>query len=251
MSEASVLERILTRKREERAEDSPPARGFADAIARTAGGGRPAVIAEIKRASPSRGVIRERYDPAAIAASYAEGGAACLSVLTDADFFLGADEHLIAARSACPLPVLRKDFTIDPWQVWEARALGADCILLIVAALDDARLETLTGAAVEAGLDALIEVHDGAELERALRLPTRLLGVNNRDLRTFETRLETSIALRERVPDDRLMIAESGIHDRSDVARLMRADVRAFLVGEALMRADDPGAALGELFGTP
>ena len=259
----SVLDRILARKREEvaersrarpmeamraLAEDAPPPRGFADALARTIEGGRPGVIAEIKRASPSRGVIRADYDPAAIAERYAAGGATCLSVLTDHDFFQGDDAHLQAARSACPLPVLRKDFTIDPWQVWEARALGADCILLIVAALDDAQLEALTGAAVEAGLDALVEVHDADELERALRLPTRLVGVNNRDLRTFETTLETSLALREQVPDDRLMVAESGIHTREDVQRLMAADVRAFLIGEAFMRADDPGAALAALF---
>ncbi|HEU4814016.1 MAG TPA: indole-3-glycerol phosphate synthase TrpC [Xanthomonadaceae bacterium] len=262
-----VLRRILVRKHAEVAERSarrpldalreqaaamPPARPFVGALAEAVAAGRPAVIAESKRASPSQGLIRADYDAAANARSYAAAGAACLSVLTDAAFE-GRDEHLVAAREACALPVLRKDFTIDPWQVHEARALGADCILLIVAALDDARLASLADTAMALGMDVLVESHDAAELARALRLPAAhgrvpLLGVNNRDLRSFAVSLDTTLRLRGQVPEDRLLVAESGIRTRADVACLRDAGVPAFLVGEAFMRAPDPGTALRELF---
>ena len=259
-----VLERILARKVEEVAERTgvrslaavieaaiaaPPVRGFRSALAARITRGDAAVIAEVKRASPSKGLLRADFDPAAIAASYARGGAACLSVLTDVDFFQGADAHLDQARAACTLPVLRKDFTIDPYQVWEARALGADAVLLIVAALDDVRLAELNATAAEAGLDVLVEVHDAEELERALRLAPPLLGINNRNLRTFDTRLETTLDLLHEVPEGTLLVTESGILEREDVARMRGAGVHAFLVGEAFMRADDPGARLAELFG--
>jgi indole-3-glycerol phosphate synthase len=194
--------------------------------------------------------MRPDFSPAAIAASYAAGGAACLSVLTDVDFFQGADAYLQEARNACTLPVLRKDFTIDRYQVYEARALGADCILLIVAALDDAALVELSTLAQSLDLDVLVEVHDGAELDRALATRAPLIGINNRNLRTFDTRLETTLDLLARVPADRLLVTESGIHTRADVARMRAAGVHAFLVGEAFMRADDPGAELRRLFGT-
>lgn len=225
-----------------------PPRGFFNALARTIAQGQPAVIAECKKASPSKGVIRESYDPAAIAASYATAGAACLSVLTDAHFFQGADADLVAARAACALPVIRKDFVIDPYQVAEARALGADCILLIVACLDDRQLDQLSGAAASYGLDVLVEVHDRTELERALRLRTPLIGVNNRDLKRFVTDINTTIALLKDIPEDRLVVTESGIHSAADVRILRDHAVNAFLVGEAFMRADDPGARLAELF---
>jgi indole-3-glycerol phosphate synthase len=259
-----VLERILARKAEEVAERTgvrslaavteaaiaaPPVRGFRSALAARITRGDAAVIAEVKRASPSKGLLRADFDPAGIAASYARGGAACLSVLTDVDFFQGADAHLDQARAACTLPVLRKDFTIDPYQVWEARALGADAVLLIVAALDDVRLAELNATAAEAGLDVLVEVHDAEELERALRLAPPLLGINNRNLRTFDTRLETTLDLLHEVPEGTLLVTESGILEREDVARMRGAGVHAFLVGEAFMRADDPGARLAELFG--
>ena len=258
-----ILKRILARKREEiaeRAENLPldeliarvpaalPARGFADAIRRRLATGRPAVIAEIKKASPSKGALRADFDPAAIAASYARHGATCLSVLTDADFFQGSDVHLRAARAACTLPVLRKDFTVDPYPVYEARAIGADAILLIVAALGDAQLQDLAAVAREVGLDVLVEVHDAAELERALALGTSLIGINNRDLRTFETHLETTFNLLSRVPPDRIVVTESGILAPGDVRALRSKGVNAFLVGEAFMRATDPGAKLAELF---
>ena len=203
----------------------------------------------MKKASPSKGVIREDFHPGAIARSYAEGGATCLSVLTDVQYFQGADAYLQEARAACELPVLRKDFLVDPWQVWEARSLGADCILLIVAALDDDTMLRPSETAGEAGLDVLVEVHDGEELERALALPTPLVGINNRDLRTFETSLDVSLELHEGMPERRLTVAESGIHTAGDVARLRSAGIDAFLVGEAFMRAADPGKALAELFG--
>jgi indole-3-glycerol phosphate synthase len=259
-----ILQRILARKAEEiaersavlplaelsaRIEDAPPVRGFAAAVEEKLAAGLPAVIAEVKKASPSKGVIRADFDPPAIARSYARAGAACLSVLTDRDFFQGSEEYLRQARAACELPVLRKDFVIDPYQVYEARAIGADCILLIVAALDDAALLELSLLAAELELDVLCEVHDIGELERALALPVPLIGVNNRDLRTFETTLDTSLALKARMAgDDRVLVAESGIHTREDVARLRAADIHAFLVGEAFMRAGDPGQALGQLF---
>ena len=258
-----ILNRILARKAEEvaarrarisiedlarRAEAASPVRGFVAALRQRTAHGQAAVIAEIKKASPSKGLLRADFRPAEIARSYAAGGATCLSVLTDVDFFQGADEYLEQARAACTLPVLRKDFTVDPSQVVEARALGADCILLIVAALDDARLTELAALAARLGMDVLVEVHDAAELERALKLDTALLGINNRNLRTFETRLDTTLDLLARIPDDRIVVTESGIHTPADVARLRAAGVHAFLVGEAFMRAADPGAKLKELF---
>jgi indole-3-glycerol phosphate synthase len=261
---SDVLARILARKREEIAErervhpiaelarcatDAGPARGFERALRAKLAAGAAAVIAEVKKASPSKGVLRSDFHPAAIAASYAAGGAACLSVLTDRDFFQGHEEHLLGARAACELPVLRKDFTVAPYQVYEARALGADCILLIVAALDDVELGDLCDLGLELGMDVLIESHDAGELERALRTRSRLIGINNRDLRSFETRLETTLALRGRVPADRVLITESGILAPSDVARMRDAGVHAFLVGEACMRATDPGSELARLFG--
>ncbi|WP_297527065.1 indole-3-glycerol phosphate synthase TrpC [Thiohalobacter sp.] len=258
-----ILERILARKREEiagrsarlpeaalreRLRDAPPPRGFVTALETRVHAGQPAVIAEIKKASPSKGVLREDFRPADIARSYEAGGAACLSVLTDEDFFQGRDAYLQQAREACSLPVLRKDFMLDPWQVLEARMIGADCILLIVAALDDAQLRTLTDLAHELGMDVLVEVHDAAELERALALPARLVGINNRDLRSFEVSLDTTLDLLDRIPADRLVVTESGIHTPADVARMRAADVNAFLVGEAFMRAEDPGSELRRLF---
>ncbi|WP_455385849.1 indole-3-glycerol phosphate synthase TrpC [Acidihalobacter prosperus] len=260
-----ILRTILARKTEEiahrraavplaelraRAADAGPVRPFAGALEASIASGRAGVIAEVKRASPSKGLIRPDFDPPAIARSYAAGGASCLSVLTDRDFFQGSEEFLVAARGACELPVLRKDFTVDPYQVYEARAIGADCVLLIAAALDDARLSELLDLAHELGMDALVEVHDAAELRRALMLPARLLGINNRNLRTFETRLETTLDLLAEIPADRRVVTESGIHTPQDVARLRGAGVQAFLVGEAFMRAPDPGAALAALFQT-
>lgn len=258
-----ILNKILRRKAEEiaersgrvslreicwRAEAADAPRGFGRALQTSIDVGRAAVIAEIKRASPSRGVLREDFDPAAIAASYEQGGASCLSVLTDVDFFRGADDDLRQARGVCSLPVLRKDFIIDPYQVYEARALGADCILLIVAALGDAMLLELLQLADHLQMDALVEVHDAQELERALMTPAPLIGVNNRDLRSFETSLETTLDLLSRMPDERLLVTESGIHTREDVKRLRDHGVHAFLVGEAFMKAQDPGAKLRELF---
>jgi indole-3-glycerol phosphate synthase len=258
-----ILQRILARKAGEIAErsarvsldelrarcaDAPPPRGFVTALRAKIGAGQAAVIAEVKKASPSQGVIRANFDPAAIARSYEGGGAACLSVLTDIDFFQGADAYLREARDACALPVLRKDFTIDAYQVYEARALGADCILLIVAALDNAELEELSALAHKLDMDVLIEAHDGQELDRALATPARLIGINNRNLRTFQTSLDTTLNLRGRVPADRLLVTESGIHSRVDVERMRGADIHAFLVGEAFMRAENPGAELQRLF---
>lgn len=233
---------------EQAAADSEPPRGFVNALRENIAAGRPAVIAECKKASPSKGVIREDYDPPAIAASYAAGGAACLSVLTDVNYFQGADEHLVAARAACTLPVIRKDFMVDPWQIAESRALGADCVLLIVACLDDVELDELFAQATSYGMDALIEVHDRTELERALRLRAPLVGINNRDLKRFVTDINTTIGLLDDIPADRLVVTESGIHTREDVATLRGHDVGAFLVGEAFMRSPDPGARLRELF---
>lgn len=224
-------------------------RGFARAIQVAAGEPRSAVIAEVKKASPSKGVIRADFDPKQIASSYEQGGAACLSVLTDVDFFQGADEYLLAARAACMLPVLRKDFVIDPYQVVEARALGADAILLIVAALGQDQMLELAAVAAEVGCDVLVEIHDRSELDRALDVESMLLGINNRDLRTFTSTLDTTFELLPHVPADRIVITESAIHTREDVARMRDAGVHAFLVGEAFMRAQDPGEKLRELFG--
>jgi indole-3-glycerol phosphate synthase len=258
-----ILKQILDRKREEVAErqaarplaelrqaaaDAPAPRGFHRAVARAIEAGRPAVIAEIKKASPSRGILREDFDAAAIARSYAAAGATCLSVLTDVDFFQGSDACLVEARAACELPVLRKDFILDPWQVVESRAIGADCVLLIVSALTDPQLRELADAAAELGMDVLVEVHDREELERGLMLRTPLIGINNRDLHTFETGIETTLRLMVDVFPDRTVITESGIHSREDVEELRRNNVHAFLVGEAFMQAADPGAKLEELF---
>jgi indole-3-glycerol phosphate synthase len=220
---------------------APSARGIASVS------GSPAVIAEIKKASPSKGVIRPDFDPAAIARSYQQGGATCLSVLTDRQFFQGADEYLVQARASCDLPVLRKDFMVDRWQVLESAAIGADCILLIVAVLDDDALTELETCAREVGLDVLVEVHDEAELQRALKLKTGLVGINNRDLHTFDVDLRTTLDLLDQVPDDRLLVTESGILAREDVDLMRARGVHAFLVGEAFMRAPDPGAALRSL----
>lgn len=258
-----ILKKILVRKAEEvsarsarlsmrelgeRIGDLPAPRPFAQALRARLDQSKPAVVAEIKRASPSRGVLRENFDPAAIAAEFEAGGAAALSVLTDQDFFQGADEHLIAARRACALPVLRKDFTIDAYQVYEARALGVDCILLIVSALGDAAINDLAGLAIHLGMDVLVEVHDADELERVLHLDRLMLGINSRNLRTFETNLDTIVGLLASISDDRLVIAESGIHTREDVKYLRDHDVHSFLVGEAFMRADHPGERLAALF---
>ncbi|UTW06424.1 indole-3-glycerol phosphate synthase TrpC [Pseudomonas benzenivorans] len=264
MSIPTVLEKILARKAEEvaarralvslaevegqaRGADAP--RGFARALLEQAKRKQPAVIAEIKKASPSKGVLREHFVPAEIAQSYQAGGATCLSVLTDVDYFQGADRYLQEARSACGLPVIRKDFMIDPYQVVEARALGADCVLLIVSALADSQMAELAATAKDFGLDVLVEVHDGAELERALKtLDTPLVGINNRNLHSFEVSLETTLDLLPRIPRDRLVITESGILNRADVELMEINDVHAFLVGEAFMRAESPGAELERLF---
>lgn len=233
---------------ERRAAAAPPPRDFAGAIRDRILAGRAAIIAEIKRASPSKGVIRADYDPAAIARSYESAGAACLSVLTDREFFQGDAEHLKSARGACRLPVLRKDFVVDPWQVFESRAMGADCILLIAAALAPSAMAALESIALGLGMSVLVEVHDAVELEAALKLKTPLVGINNRDLRTFRTRLETTLELLPRVPPGRIVVTESGILAREDVARMRAGGVNAFLVGEAFMRAADPGAELARLF---
>lgn len=261
---ADVLQRVLAVKAKEvarakgakppgalrdEARRVAPARDFIGALRSKITAGKPAVIAEIKKASPSRGVLRENFDPGAIAASFERHGAACLSVLTDERFFQGGLEHLKQARAACKLPVLRKDFTIDPYQVYEARAAGADCILLIVAALDGPRMRELEAAASEVGMAVLVEAHDGGELEQALRLNTPLIGINNRNLRTFETRLETTLDLVAQVPPERMVVTESGILSPDDVQTLRDGRVSCFLVGEAFMRAADPGAELARLFG--
>ena len=258
-----ILRKIVARKREEiaarrsrvplaeletRVADADPARGFVAALKAKIDAGRAAVVAEIKKASPSKGVLREDFRPDEIARSYAAGGAACLSVLTDVDFFQGSDAHLQEARAACELPVIRKDFIVDPYQVVEARAIGADCILLIAACLDDATLRALNDQAHGLGMDVLIEVHDAVELRRMLCTQNTLVGINNRDLRTFEVSLQTTLDLLPSIPGDRLVVTESGILDHGDVALMRRHGVHAFLVGEAFMRAPDPGARLSALF---
>jgi indole-3-glycerol phosphate synthase len=247
--ELAVLrtQRSLASWRDEAAGCGNP-RGFAAALRAKRVAGQAAVIAEIKKASPSKGVLREHFVPAEIAASYAAAGAACLSVLTDESYFQGSAAYLQQARVACALPVLRKDFIVDEYQVVQARALGADCVLLIVACLSDTQMVELEACALMLGMDVLVEVHDAAELERALRLKTPLLGINNRNLKTFEVTLDTTLALLPRVPADRLLVTESGILARADVARMRGAGVHSFLVGEAFMRAADPGAALADLF---
>ncbi len=260
---SDVLNRILARKAEEvaerrarvplaeviaRARDAAPVRGFASALETKIAAGHAAVIAEIKKASPSKGVLRADFRPADIATSYERGGAAGLSVLTDIDFFQGHDDFLVQARAACALPVLRKDFTVDEYQIYEARALGADAVLLIVAALDDTQLAGLCNLAMGLGLDVLVEVHDTDELERALQTASPLIGINNRNLRSFEVSLDTTLDMRASVPADRRLVTESGILARSEVQTMRVAGVHAFLVGEAFMRADDPGTALRMLF---
>lgn len=223
-------------------------RDFVAALRHKRDAGLAGVIAEVKKASPSKGLIRENFNPAEIAASYQQGGAACLSVLTDVQFFQGCAAYLQQARAACELPVLRKDFIIDPWQVVEARAMGADCILLIVSALEDGQMQELEAQAHELGMAVLVEVHDADELERSLRLTTPLIGVNNRNLRTFETTIETTISLLAQLPADRMVVTESGIATREHVIRLREANVNNFLVGEAFMRADEPGQELAAMF---
>jgi indole-3-glycerol phosphate synthase len=259
----TILRKIIARKWQEVSEHTAacsvselqqridiqtPCRGFTAAMQQRVAAGQSAVIAEAKRASPSKGVIREDFDPAAIARSYQRGGATCLSVLTDVDFFQGSDNYLQLARTACELPVLRKDFMVDSYQVLEARAIGADCILLIVAALEDAQMVELNAAARELGMDVLVEVHDRDELERSLPLGNVLVGINNRDLHSFEMRLETTWELLPHIPPDRLVVTESGIHTSGDVQAMREHQVHAFLVGEAFMRAEQPGEKLAELF---
>lgn len=263
----TILKKIIARKQEEVAErsarmsiddlkaqiarqqggDTDP-RGFVAALERSLNAGRAAVIAEIKKASPSKGVIRDPFMPEEIAPSYEAGGASCLSVLTDVDFFQGSDAYLQQARSACSLPVIRKDFIVDPYQIYEARALGADCILLIVAALNDVQLAELTALTHELGMDVLVEVHNAEELERILPLNTRLIGINNRDLHTFEVSLDNTFKLLDRIPQDRIVVTESGILTPEDVAAMQAHQVNAFLIGEAFMRTENPGQTLAEFF---
>jgi indole-3-glycerol phosphate synthase len=240
--------RISERELEKQCSSCPPVRGFERALQKNLAQGKPAVIAEIKKASPSKGIIRADFDPAVIAKSYYKAGAACLSVLTDIDFFQGKDDDLGQARSACELPVLRKDFMIDPWQIYESRVMGADCILLIVAALGDGQLQELAGIATGLELDVLVEVHDREELERALMLRLPLIGINNRDLRTFTTDVQTTLSLLVDVFPDRTVITESGIHTREDVELMRKHNVNCFLIGEAFMSSPDPGSKLNELF---
>lgn len=263
MNTPTILKKIIDRKWEEvkerssqvtinelskRAKDADPVRGFKASLESKIAAGLPAVISEIKKASPSKGVLREHFVPADIAKSYEKGGAACLSVLTDVDYFQGSDEYLKQARAACSLPVLRKDFMVDPYQVVEARTLGADCILLIVAALSDQQMSELNACALELGMDVLVETHDETEFERAINLPSPLLGINNRNLHTFDLTLDTTFNLLPHVPKDTLLVTESGIMGPDDVKIMRQKDVNAFLVGEVFMRADDPGAELNKLF---
>ncbi len=263
----TILKKILARKSEEVAERSPKVsiadlkariadqqgsafdpRGFVANMQRAMAEGRSAVIAEAKKASPSKGLLRDPFVPAEIAQSYEAGGASCLSVLTDADFFQGSEAYLMEARAACTLPIIRKDFIVDPYQVYEARAIGADCILLIVSALEDQQMADLNGLAVELGMDVLIEVHGADELERALPLNNKLVGINNRNLHTFEVTLNNTYDLLAMIPEDRIVVTESGIHSRDDVQAMREHNVHSFLVGEAFMRADNPGEKLKALF---
>ncbi len=258
-----ILKKIVQRKFEEiseglqqvsietmtvRAGEADAPRGFVDAIAAKISEGKSGVIAEIKKASPSKGVLREHFVPADIARSYEAGGAACLSVLTDVDYFQGGNAYLQQARAACSLPVIRKDFIVDPYQVYEARAIGADCILLIVSCLEDQQMAELNSLAHALGMDVLVEVHDMDELQRALKLENRLLGINNRNLRSFEVSLQTTLDMLGEIPEETIVVTESGIHTRDDVQLMRRYQVNAFLVGEAFMRADNPGEKLAELF---
>ncbi|MBB3167259.1 indole-3-glycerol phosphate synthase TrpC [Simiduia aestuariiviva] len=262
-STPTVLRNILERKKEEIAERSrtasiqhllneikvqTPVRGFVASIERKLAQQQAAVIAEVKKASPSKGVIREHFDPTEIAKSYEKGGAACLSVLTDADFFQGSETYLKQARTASTLPVIRKDFIIDDYQLVEARAIGADCILLIVAALDKQQLVSLNNIALELGMDVLVEVHDRAELDLALDLPNKLIGINNRNLHTFETSLDTTFTLLPHIDSERIVVSESGIHSIDDVKIMRGHNVNTFLVGEAFMRDEEPGRRLMEMF---
>ena len=259
----TILKKIILRKLEEiqdgcdkiplremkrRALLAPETKSFVGAMQAKLDAGKSAVIAEIKKASPSKGVLREPFDPVEIAKSYAENGAACLSVLTDKDFFQGSNEYLQQVREAVDLPIIRKDFIVDDYQVYEARAIGADCILLIAAAIGDAQMSELTQVALTLDMDVLIEVHNKEELERALRLPLPMIGINNRDLHSFEVSLDTTIEMLEMIPEDRIVITESGILTKGDVARMRACHVDAFLVGEAFMRAENPGEKLAELF---
>lgn len=250
VARASALRDLasLRREAETNKEAAHLPRGFGQALRSKIAGGESAVIAEVKKASPSKGLLRANFDPAAIATSYASHGAACLSVLTDEQFFQGATAYLQQARAACSLPVLRKDFIVDPYQIYDARVMGADAILLIVAALDHGLMAELEDCALGLSMDVLVEVHDGAELDAALKLRTPLLGINNRNLRTFEVTLDTTLGLLARVPQDRLVVTESGILNQADVARMRAADVNAFLIGEAFMRAPEPGLELQRLF---
>lgn len=264
MTAATILKKIISRKYEEIAANQAKSsieqlnaaadlqsapRGFVAAMQAKLANDKSAVIAEIKKASPSKGVIREDFRPAEIAAGYEKGGAACLSVLTDVDFFQGANEYLLQAREACSLPVIRKDFIVDEYQIYEARAIGADCILLIVAALEDEQIKKLDACAKSLGMDVLIEVHNLEELQRALPLGNTLIGINNRDLHSFNTSLQTTFDLLSHIPESCIVVTESGIHSAEDVNAMRAHDVNAFLVGEAFMRADDPGAELRALFG--
>ncbi len=260
-----ILKKIIKRKEQEidersklkniesvidEAKQASPVRGFVDSMKARLAKNEPAIIAEIKKASPSKGLIREDFNPADIAKSYQQGGASCISILTDVDFFQGSDAYLKQARAACDLPVIRKDFIIDPYQVYEARAMGADCILLIVSVLDNMKLNQLYSLATALGMDVLIEVHDEEELLRSLPLGADLVGINNRNLRTFETSLHTTIDLLSQIPEGRIVVTESGIHDAENITLMRDNNVNAFLVGEAFMRADDPGAELNKLFFT-
>jgi len=261
----TILKKIIFRKMEEIQEgcekislremkqkalmmSTTPTKGFAEALQAKLDDGKSAVIAEIKKASPSKGVLRDPFEPADIAKSYAENGAACLSVLTDQDFFQGSNQYLQQVREAVDLPIIRKDFIIDDYQVYEARVIGADCILLIAAAIGDAQMYELTETAMQLGMDVLVEVHNEEELDRALRLPLPLIGINNRDLHTFDVSLDTTIQMLDKIPDDRIVVTESGILSQQDVAKMREHHVNTFLVGEAFMRAESPGQKLAELF---